>query len=71
VLGGFKRMKSDFGGLKGGSSSSRFCFGIPPIQKHTQLWGLPRTGGSRPTNCEKFNNDGSLMGRTNLDKSVW
>jgi len=24
-----------------------------------------------PTNCEKFNVDGSLMGRTNLDKSVW
>jgi len=24
-----------------------------------------------PTNCEKFNADGSLMGRTNLYKSVW
>ena len=24
-----------------------------------------------PTNCEKFNADGSLMGRTNLNKSVW
>jgi len=24
-----------------------------------------------PTNCEKFNDLGSLMGRTNLDKSVW
>ena len=24
-----------------------------------------------PTNCQKFNSDGSLMGRTNLDKSVW
>ena len=24
-----------------------------------------------PTYCEKFNADGSLMGRTNLDKSVW
>jgi len=24
-----------------------------------------------PTNCEKFNADRSLMGRTNLDKSVW
>jgi len=24
-----------------------------------------------PTNCEKFKADGSLMGRTNLDKSVW
>ena len=23
-----------------------------------------------PTNCENFNADGSLMGRTNLDKSV-
>jgi len=23
------------------------------------------------TNCERFNADGSLMGRTNLDKSVW
>jgi len=23
-----------------------------------------------PTNCEKFNADGSLMGRTNLDKSL-
>jgi len=23
------------------------------------------------TNCEKFNADGSLIGRTNLDKSVW
>ena len=26
---------------------------------------------SSATNCEKFNADGSLMGRTNLDKSVW
>jgi len=50
VLGGFKRMKSHFGGLKGGSSSSMFCFGIPPIKKRTQLWGLPRTGGCRPLN---------------------
>ena len=24
-----------------------------------------------PPNCEKFNADGSLIGRTNLDKSVW
>jgi len=24
-----------------------------------------------PTNCEKFNADGLLMGRTNLDKSLW
>jgi len=24
-----------------------------------------------PTNCEKFNADGSLMERTNVDKSVW
>jgi len=24
-----------------------------------------------PTNCGKFNADGSLMGRTNLNKSVW
>jgi len=24
-----------------------------------------------PTNCKKINVDGSLMGRTNLDKSVW
>ena len=24
-----------------------------------------------PINSEKFNADGSLMGRTNLDKSVW
>jgi len=24
-----------------------------------------------PTNSEKFNVDGSLMGRTKLDKSVW
>ena len=24
-----------------------------------------------PTNCERFNADGSLTGRTNLDKSVW
>ena len=47
VLGGFERMMSDFGGLKGGSSSSRFCFN-KVIKKHTQLWGLPRTGGSIP-----------------------
>ena len=26
---------------------------------------------SNPTNCEKFNADGSLMGRTTLDKSAW
>jgi len=33
---------------------------------------LLRFGGSwNPTNCEKFNADGSLMGRTNLDKSEW
>ena len=33
---------------------------------------LLRFGESwNPTNCEKFNVDGSLMGRTNLDKSVW
>ena len=33
---------------------------------------LLRFGESwNPTNCEKFNADGSLMGRTNLDKSVW
>ena len=24
-----------------------------------------------PTNCEKFTADGSQMGRTNFDKSVW
>ena len=24
-----------------------------------------------PTNCEKLNADESLMGRTNLDKSMW
>jgi len=33
---------------------------------------LVRFGESwNPTNCERFNADGSLMGRTNLDKSVW
>jgi len=33
---------------------------------------LLRFGESwNPTNCERFNTDGSLMGRTNLDKSVW
>jgi len=33
---------------------------------------LLRFGESwNPTNCEKFNADGSQMGRTNLDKSVW
>jgi len=33
---------------------------------------LRRYGESwNPTNCERFNADGSLMGRTNLDKSVW
>ena len=33
---------------------------------------LLRTGEFwNPTNCESFNADGSLMGRTNLDKSVW
>ena len=33
---------------------------------------LLRFGESwNPTNCERFNADGSLMGRTNLDKSVW
>ena len=30
-----------------------------------QIWGILES-----TNCEKFNADGSLMGRTNLDKSV-
>ena len=33
---------------------------------------LLRFGESwNPTNCELFKADGSLMGRTNLDKSVW
>jgi len=33
---------------------------------------LLRFGESwNPANCEKFNADGSQMGRTNLDKSVW
>ena len=33
---------------------------------------LLRFGESwNPTNCQKFNADGSLMGRTNLDESVW
>jgi len=33
---------------------------------------LLRFGESwNPTNFERFNADGSLMGRTNLDKSVW
>ena len=33
---------------------------------------LLRFGESwNPKSCEKFNADGSLMGRTNLDKSVW
>ena len=33
---------------------------------------LLRFGESwNPTNCKKFNADGSLMGRTNLDKSAW
>ena len=33
---------------------------------------LLRFGESwNPTNCEKFNADGSLMGRTKLDKFVW
>ena len=33
---------------------------------------LLRFGESwNPTNCEKFKADGSQMGRTNLDKSVW
>jgi len=33
---------------------------------------LLRFGESwNPTNCEKFNADGSQMGRMNLDQSVW
>jgi len=36
---------------------------LAPFARFGEFWN--------PTNCEKFNADGSLMGRTNLDKSVW
>jgi len=40
-----------------------------PSNSHVSVW--LRFGGLwNPTNCEKFNADGSLMGRTNLDKSA-
>ena len=43
------------------------------IRTFPQLfWILLRFGESwNTTNCEKFNADGSQMGRTNLDQSVW
>jgi len=44
-------------------SKSRFSASFSILLRFGESWN--------PTNCEKFNADGSLMGRTNLDKSVW
>ena len=44
-------------------SKSRFSATFSILLRFGESWN--------PTNCEIFNADGSLMGRTNLDKSVW
>ena len=44
-------------------SNSHVSATFPILLRFGEFWN--------PTNCEKFNADGSLMGRTNLDKSVW
>ena len=69
---------------KDGQSSSKTLFEIAmalstnrgsfPSNSHVSATFsiLLRFGKSwNPTNCEKFTADGSQMGRTNLDKSVW
>jgi len=44
-------------------SNSHLSATFPILLRLGEFWN--------PTNFEKFNSDGSLMGRTNLDKSVW
>jgi len=44
-------------------SNSHVSATFPILLRFGEFWN--------PTNFEKFNSDGSLMGRTNLDKSVW
>ena len=44
-------------------SKSRFSSTFSILLRFGESWN--------PTNCEKFNADGSLMGRTKLDKFVW
>ena len=44
-------------------SKSRFSATFSILLRFGESWN--------PTNCQKFNADGSLMGRTNLHKSVW
>ena len=44
-------------------SKSRFSETFSILLRFGESWN--------PKSCEKFNADGSLMGRTNLDKSVW
>ena len=44
-------------------SNSHVSATFPILLRFGESWN--------PTNCERFNADGSLMGRTNLDKSVW
>ena len=44
-------------------SKSRFSANFSIWLRFGEFWN--------PTNCDRFNADGSLMGRTNLDQSVW
>ena len=44
-------------------SKSRFSATFSILLRFGESWN--------PPNCERFNADGSLMGRTNLDKYVW
>ena len=44
-------------------SNSHVSATFPILLRFGEFWN--------PINCEKFNADGSPMGRTNLDKSVW
>jgi len=44
-------------------SNSHVSATFPILLRFGESWN--------PTNCEKFNADGSQMGRTNLDQSVW
>ena len=44
-------------------SNSHVSVTFPILLRFGESWN--------PTNFERFNADGSLMGRTNLDKSLW
>jgi len=54
-----------------GSFEEQRLFSVK-FARFRNFFDFARFGESwNPTNCEKFNSDGSLMGRANLDKPVW